>query len=343
MKQLKMKVFAVLVLFLTASFMPLTGSIASIDDVSQSLNANSVQTTGQSSAAAQSDNAKSDDNGVVMCSQLNVRSAPWGTIIGKLDKGKKVDILGREGEWLKIKYNGRDAYIHSGYVSTANKPSSAFMGYVSAKNSLNVRASAWGDIIGHLGRNTKVEILGKTGDWYKIRYNGKDAVVHSQYISKTPVETSSEEKPSSSNNNSDTSTTATPAGKAGLSHPLSGSIHIGSKYGMRMHPIQHVWKMHNGVDIGRSTGTPLMAMADGKVIFSGWCGSAGYMVKIKYDNGYTSTFMHCLPSGAKPVGTKVDKGQTVAKVNNTGGSTGPHLHLEIMNPSGKRIDPATIL
>ena len=339
MKLQKAKVFILIVLFLTAALMPLTGSIAGIDDLSRALNTSSVQENGQGTAGAQSE-AKAEDSGVVMCNQLNVRSAPWGEIIGKLDQGKKVDILGREGEWLKIKYNGRDAYIHSGYVSTANKPSSAFMGYINT-GKLNVRTGPWASIIGTLSRGTKVEILGKTGDWYKIRYNGRDAVIHSNYVSKNKVEAGND-KPASPGNNSGSSP-APGAGAAGLSHPLSGAMNIGSKYGMRMHPIQHVWKMHNGVDIGRSTGTPLMAMGNGKVIFSGWAGSAGYMMKIKYDNGYTSTFMHCLPSGAKPVGAKVDKGQAVAKVNNTGGSTGPHLHLEITNPSGARIDPAKIL
>ncbi len=341
MKLQKTKVSVMIFLFLIAAFMPLTGSLAGIDDVNRTLNTAAVQENGQGSAGAAQTEAKTDDSGVVMCDQLNVRSSPWGEIIGKLDKGKKIDILAREGEWLKIKYNGRDAYIHSGYVSTATKPSSAFMGYIDA-GKLNVRTGPWAAIIGTLSRGTKVEILGKTGDWYKIRYNGKDAVIHSKYVSKNKVEAGAD-KPASSSNDKPSTSTPPAAGSGGLSHPLSGAMNIGSKYGMRMHPIQHVWKMHNGVDIGRPTGTPLAAMGNGKVIFSGWSGGAGFMIKIKYDNGYTSTYMHCLPSGAKPVGARVEKGQTVAKVNNTGGSTGPHLHLEIMNPSGARIDPAKVL
>jgi len=341
-QQKRAKVSALIILFLIAVFSPVTGSIAGIDDVNRSLNTAAVQDNGQGAAGTAETAAKTDDSGVVMCEQLNVRSAPWGEIIGKLDKGKKIDILGREGEWLKIKYNGRDAYIHSGYVSTATKPSSAFMGYINT-GKLNVRTGPWAEIIGTLSRGTKVEILGKTGDWYKIRYNGKDAVIHSNYVSKNKVETSSEDRSAPAPKDNSNAAPAPSAGSGGLSHPLAGSMNIGSKYGMRMHPIQHVWKMHNGVDIGRPTGTPLAAMGNGKVIFSGWAGSAGFMMKIKYDNGYTSTYMHCLPSGAKPVGARVEKGQTVAKVNNTGGSTGPHLHLEIMNASGARIDPAKVL
>ncbi|GAB4271751.1 MAG: hypothetical protein Kow0029_09670 [Candidatus Rifleibacteriota bacterium] len=49
--------------------------------------------------------------------RLNVRTAPWGKIIGKLYDGDKVKILGREGDWLKIYYNGGTAYVHSHYVN----------------------------------------------------------------------------------------------------------------------------------------------------------------------------------------------------------------------------------
>lgn len=48
---------------------------------------------------------------------LNVRSGPWGQIIGKLKRGDEIQVLGREGDWLKIQYNGSTAYVHSDWVS----------------------------------------------------------------------------------------------------------------------------------------------------------------------------------------------------------------------------------
>ncbi len=52
--------------------------------------------------------------------RLNVRTSPWGTIIGKLYDGDKLKIVGREGDWLKIRYNGSIAYVHSHYVDIGN-------------------------------------------------------------------------------------------------------------------------------------------------------------------------------------------------------------------------------
>ncbi|RCK80546.1 MAG: Peptidase, M23/M37 family [Candidatus Ozemobacter sibiricus] len=53
---------------------------------------------------------------------LNVRTSPWGTIIGSLHDGDKVSIIGENGDWYKISYNGQTAYVHANYVSTARKP-----------------------------------------------------------------------------------------------------------------------------------------------------------------------------------------------------------------------------
>lgn len=308
--------------------------------------ASSASSSASSSRAASAASAEADNSGVVMGSYLNVRVEPWGTIIGRLKQGEKINILATEGDWYKIKYNGRDAYIHSGYIATKNKVAVAFCGYINTPGScLNVRTGPWGTIIGKLSDSSKVEVLGREGDWYKIRYNGKDAYIYARYAQKNkPAPSAASAPKSSSPPSSASSSSAKPSsGGAGLSAPLGGSFKVGSKFGMRYHPILHYNRMHYGVDIGKPTGTPLLAMGDGKVIYSGWCNGGGYMVKIKYNNGYTSTYMHCLPSGAKAVGTKVTAGQQVAKVNNTGMSTGSHLHLEITNPSGQRIDPQKVL
>ncbi len=342
-------IFLILI-FTAAVLLNLNDAGAAIEELNRSLDSNNIQT----SAAAESENksaaaASADNSGVVMGSYLNVRSAPWATIIGRLKHGQKINIIGREGDWYIIRYNGRDAYIHSGYIATKDKVAVAFCGYVNTPDSsLNVRSGPWGGIIGKLSDCARVEVLGREGDWYKIRYNGRDAYIHHKYAQKTKpaARTAANKpapKPSSSSSASAAPSAAPKPSAAGLSAPLGGSFKVGSRYGMRFHPILKINRMHNGVDIGKPTGTPLLAMGNGKVTYSGWCNGGGYMVKIKYDNGYSSTYMHCLPSGAKPVGAKVNAGEQVAKVNNTGLSTGSHLHLEIWNPSGQRIDPMKVL
>ncbi|HBC75727.1 MAG: hypothetical protein A2008_13000 [Candidatus Wallbacteria bacterium GWC2_49_35] len=353
---------ALCVLMILVSLLIYHEARANINELNEAIDSNQIQQGGasasttsssgtaasgaaaasSSSQAASAAAAEADNSGVVMGSYLNVRVEPWGTIIGRLKQGEKINILATEGDWYKIKYNGRDAYIHSGYIATKNKVSVAFCGYINTPGGcLNVRTGPWGTIIGKLSDSAKVEVLGREGDWYKIRYNGKDAYIYAKYAQKNKPAPSaaSPSKPSPA----PASTAKPSSGNAGLSAPLGGSFKVGSKFGMRFHPILKYNRMHYGVDIGKPTGTPLLAMGDGKVIYSGWCNGGGYMVKIKYNNGYTSTFMHCLPSGAKAVGTKVSAGQQVAKVNNTGMSTGSHLHLEITNPSGQRIDPQKVL
>ena len=75
------------------------------------------RTVPAASSTAQNATAAEENTGTVQVnSYLNVRSSPWGTIIGKLYNGARVTIIGRSGEWLKIRYNGRTAYVHSDYV-----------------------------------------------------------------------------------------------------------------------------------------------------------------------------------------------------------------------------------
>ena len=98
---------------------------------------------------------------------------------------------------------------------------------------------------------------------------------------------------------------------------------ISSRYGMRN------GRMHKGLDIAAKTGTPIKASDGGKVVFAGIKGAYGYMVEIDHGNGYRTRYGHCSKILVK-VGTKVYKGQHIANVGNTGRSTGPHLHLEIL-------------
>ena len=85
---------------------------------------------------------------------------------------------------------------------------------------------------------------------------------------------------------------------------------------------------HTGLDIATKTGTPIAAAASGTVIYSGYQGSLGYLIKISHGNGIETYYGHCSKLYAK-VGQKVNQGDIIAAVGSTGNSTGPHLHLEV--------------
>ena len=123
-----------------------------------------------------------------------------------------------------------------------------------------------------------------------------------------------------------------------LKSPLS-NVRITSVFGKRFHPVLKRWKMHNGVDYGAPTGTPVMAVADGVVAFSGWKGANGNLVSIKHKTGHTTHYAHLsyIPPSIKR-GKPVTKKTVIGRVGSTGRSTGPHLHFG-MSVGGKYMDP----
>lgn len=100
-------------------------------------------------------------------------------------------------------------------------------------------------------------------------------------------------------------------------------------YGMITSPFGSRWgSFHTGIDIGVRTGTRVKASESGTVIFSGWSGGYGYLVKISHDNGYTTYYAHNSRLYVKK-GQSVSKGDVIAASGSTGNSTGPHVHFEI--------------
>ncbi|HHT51513.1 MAG TPA: peptidoglycan DD-metalloendopeptidase family protein [Eubacteriaceae bacterium] len=123
--------------------------------------------------------------------------------------------------------------------------------------------------------------------------------------------------------------------------PVPGHTRITSPYGMRLHPIQHVYKMHTGIDIGAGRGTPVVASADGVVTYAGYLGGYGYTVIIDIGGGLSTLSAH--HSSLKvSAGQSVKRGQTVALVGSTGASTGPHLHFEVRK-NGNHTNPIPYL
>jgi murein DD-endopeptidase MepM/ murein hydrolase activator NlpD len=114
--------------------------------------------------------------------------------------------------------------------------------------------------------------------------------------------------------------------------------YVSSYYGYRIHPISGVKDLHRGVDIGLPQGTNIRSGQDGTVTFAGNSGGYGNVVIIENDEGLTSKYAHCADLFVG-VGRIVKTGDVIATVGNTGNSTGPHLHLEILK-DGQYLNPA---
>ena len=128
------------------------------------------------------------------------------------------------------------------------------------------------------------------------------------------------------------------ATKALMKTPINGA-RLSSGFGMRKHPILGYNKKHQGVDFAAPTGTPIMAAGTGHIEFVGNNGGAGKYIRIKHLNGYKTSYSHLskYASGIQK-NVKVHQGQVIGYVGNTGMSTGPHLHYEVIF-NGKRINP----
>ena len=119
-------------------------------------------------------------------------------------------------------------------------------------------------------------------------------------------------------------------------NPILG--HLRSEYGYRDHPIDGVYKFHNGVDIGGQTGDPIGAFAAGTVDYIGENDDHGLYLQIDHGNGIKSFYAHCSKLCVSQ-GQTVAAGEKVAEVGSTGVSTGPHLHLEL-KWNGLHLNPA---
>lgn len=115
-----------------------------------------------------------------------------------------------------------------------------------------------------------------------------------------------------------------------------------SGFGMRYHPIMRYSKMHTGVDWSNRIGTPILAAGNGTIIKAQWDSGYGRRIEIQHANGYVTTYSHqsAFARGIEP-GVKVRQGQVIGYLGNTGLSTGPHLHYEVM-VNGNFVNPMRI-
>ncbi len=115
-----------------------------------------------------------------------------------------------------------------------------------------------------------------------------------------------------------------------------------SPFGMRFHPILHFSRMHTGVDWSAPVGTPIYAAGNGVVIKAAWDSGYGRRVEIQHVNGYVTTYNHLSGFGRGIAeGARVTQGQIVGYLGDTGLSTGPHLHYEVII-NGNFVDPMAI-
>ncbi|MDR3509393.1 MAG: M23 family metallopeptidase [Caulobacteraceae bacterium] len=121
-----------------------------------------------------------------------------------------------------------------------------------------------------------------------------------------------------------------------LRTPVDGA-RVTSGFGMRMHPILGYTRMHQGIDFGVPSGTPVFAAGDGVVEEARWAGGYGRWMKLKHNGGWETAYGHLSGWAAKP-GQHVRQGQVIAYSGSTGESTGPHLHYEVMD-RGSKVDP----
>ncbi|MCK5882305.1 MAG: M23 family metallopeptidase [Bacteriovoracaceae bacterium] len=112
---------------------------------------------------------------------------------------------------------------------------------------------------------------------------------------------------------------------------------ITSYFGMRKSPYSGRLKMHEGIDVGGKRGAPIVAPADGIVTFVGRKPGFGVLVQLDHGYGVESIYAHTKIAMVKK-GQTVRRGLMIAKVGNTGYSTGPHLHYEI-RVNGTPVDP----
>ena len=130
---------------------------------------------------------------------------------------------------------------------------------------------------------------------------------------------------------------AIPSIKPVSSDKLPRSVKLLSGFGMRIHPIYKVPKMHYGIDFTAPRGTPIQATGAGKVVRAGRASGYGNQVVIDHGYGYQTSYAHMKKITVK-VGQEVKRGQQIGFVGSTGTSTAPHCHYEVVY-KGNKVNP----
>jgi murein DD-endopeptidase MepM/ murein hydrolase activator NlpD len=112
-----------------------------------------------------------------------------------------------------------------------------------------------------------------------------------------------------------------------LAEPLA-DYEITSPFGVRNDPINTMSGIHEGVDMGAATGTPILVTGNGKVVSAGWRDRYGYMIEVDHGMGLHTRYGH-LSKILVSAGDTVRRGMPIGLLGDTGRTTGPHLHYEV--------------
>lgn len=224
---------------------------------------------GSSDNATQGNNQNNNQNNnvtvqtggtyVVNATSLRVRTGPatYHSVIGGVLNGTTLNVIGSEGSWFKVNYQGKTGYVSSEFTKfikggtttpeqpkQPEKPNQGAIGdyYINA-SALNVRSGEGTNyrIIGALPQGQKVQVISENSGWSKINYNGQTGYIGTRYLSKTPVGGAVDNKPNNNQNqNNNNNNTGNNSGN-------SSSI---LAYAKSMQGVPYVWggTSANGVD-----------------------------------------------------------------------------------------------
>lgn len=123
----------------------------------------------------------------------------------------------------------------------------------------------------------------------------------------------------------------------------TSSSYISSVYGWRIHPVYGSRKFHSGIDIAAPGGSKIVATLDGTVSYIKNSSSGyGLHLLVSHGNGYHTLYAHC-SSIAVSTGQSVKQGQVIAYVGRTGTATGNHLHFEVRDNNGNKLNPSNFV
>ncbi len=114
-----------------------------------------------------------------------------------------------------------------------------------------------------------------------------------------------------------------------LALPLQTEFLLSSNFGIRSDPMTHLPSMHEGLDFVAPVGTPILATAAGRVIQAAYNGAYGNMVEVAHAEGFVTRYAHLQTILVRP-GQNLRAGDRLGLLGNTGRSTGPHLHYEVL-------------
>ncbi|HDR3889450.1 TPA: SH3 domain-containing protein [Bacillus cereus] len=190
---------------------------------------------------------------VVNATSLRVRTGPatYHSVIGGVLNGTKLNVVGSEGSWFKVNYQGKTGYVSSEFVkfvkggtTTPEQPEQPSQGaigeYYINVSALNVRSGEGTNyrIIGALPQGQKIQVISENSGWSKINYNGQTGYIGTSFLSKTPVGGAVDNKPNENqNNNNNTSNN-------------SGDSSSILAYAKSMQGVPYIWggSSANGVD-----------------------------------------------------------------------------------------------